>query len=174
METTLAILMVLGIYVGIPAIVGFAIAGVYLFVARRVRQAKHAEATVEAQLEQPGEAVPEEMTKEAAAGTRAYFEVRLMEGFDEAGCVEAERELEAIPEVKYVEPVGGRGHLLVTVEAPIRVVLVAHKIMAKGWVERLRYATVEEAQVLRQGKVAALGLPKVVTREPEALQAVAG
>lgn len=33
METTLAILMVLGIFVGIPAIVGFAIAGIAILVA---------------------------------------------------------------------------------------------------------------------------------------------
>ena len=35
METTLAILMVLGIFVGIPAAIGFAIAGVYVLGTRR-------------------------------------------------------------------------------------------------------------------------------------------
>jgi flagellar biosynthesis component FlhA len=44
METTLAILMVLGIFVGIPAIVGFTIAGVYVLAGRRFRKAQHATA----------------------------------------------------------------------------------------------------------------------------------
>jgi hypothetical protein len=35
MEATLAILMVLGIFVGIPAAIGFAIAGVYILGTRR-------------------------------------------------------------------------------------------------------------------------------------------
>ncbi len=44
METTLAILMVLGIFVGIPALIGFAIAGTYILGDRRVRRAEHAKA----------------------------------------------------------------------------------------------------------------------------------
>ena len=44
METTLAILMVLGIFVGIPAVIGFAIAGVYLSADRRARRAEQAKA----------------------------------------------------------------------------------------------------------------------------------
>ncbi len=52
METTLAILMVLGIFVGIPAIIGFAIAGAYTLKARRTVKAVHpAEAVPEAQLQ---------------------------------------------------------------------------------------------------------------------------
>lgn len=39
METTLAILVVLGIFVGIPAVIGFAIAGIYIFAARVARRA---------------------------------------------------------------------------------------------------------------------------------------
>ena len=48
METTLAILMVLGIFIGIPAIIGFAVAGVYMLSARRVRHANHARVLGEA------------------------------------------------------------------------------------------------------------------------------
>lgn len=51
METTLAILMVLGIFVGIPAIIGFAIAGVYVLRdqrARRTEQTKAVETVAEA------------------------------------------------------------------------------------------------------------------------------
>ena len=60
MGTTLAVLMVLGIFVGIPAVIGFSIAGVYILSDRRARKAERAkawaalaEATAEAQREQP-------------------------------------------------------------------------------------------------------------------------
>ena len=50
METTLAILMVLGIFVGIPAIIGFTIAGVYALGGRQaLRAERHAKAVGEAQ-----------------------------------------------------------------------------------------------------------------------------
>ncbi len=48
METTLAVLMVLGIFVGIPAIIGFSIAGVYILGGRRVKRAKRAQSVAEA------------------------------------------------------------------------------------------------------------------------------
>jgi hypothetical protein len=44
MELTLAILMVLGIFVGIPAIIGFTIAGGYLVVNRRAQKTRPAKA----------------------------------------------------------------------------------------------------------------------------------
>ena len=58
METTLAILMVLGIFVGIPALIGFAIAGTYILSDRRVRRAEHAKALEKA--------VAEALPKQAA------------------------------------------------------------------------------------------------------------
>ena len=42
METFLAVLMVLGIYLGIPFVIGFAIAGVIIFSSRRATRAKKA------------------------------------------------------------------------------------------------------------------------------------
>ena len=42
METTLAVLVILGIFVGIPAVVGLAIAGAYVLSDRRVRRAERA------------------------------------------------------------------------------------------------------------------------------------
>ncbi len=66
METTLAILMVLGIFVGIPALIGFTIAGVYILSNRRVRRAERAktvEAVAKALKEQPAEAVVKKVTK---------------------------------------------------------------------------------------------------------------
>ncbi|GEM_PF-1646964 len=48
METTLAILMVLGIFIGIPAIIGFTIVGMYLLSDRRARRAERAQSVMEA------------------------------------------------------------------------------------------------------------------------------
>jgi len=53
METTLGILMVLGIFVGIPAVIGFAIAGVYITSDRRVRRAERAKVLGEATAREP-------------------------------------------------------------------------------------------------------------------------
>lgn len=67
METALAILMVLGIFAGIPAVIGFAIAGVYILSDRRIRRAERAktvEAVAEALRGQPAEAVGKEASKE--------------------------------------------------------------------------------------------------------------
>lgn len=47
MELTLAILMVLGIFVGIPAAIGFAIVGVYFWSDRLARRAEHTRAPAE-------------------------------------------------------------------------------------------------------------------------------
>ena len=71
MELALAILMVLGIFVGIPALIGFGIAGVYIWSDRRVRRAEHAKALEEVAdglRRQPakarGKAVAKEVSKE--------------------------------------------------------------------------------------------------------------
>jgi flagellar biosynthesis component FlhA len=77
METTLAILVVLGIFVGIPAVIGFAIAGMYLLSDRRTRRAERAQSVAEAvaaaedmvaeaQHEQTAEAVGHQKTKKTA------------------------------------------------------------------------------------------------------------
>jgi len=71
MELAIAIMMVLVIYVAIPAVIGFAIAGAYILRERRVRRverAKAAKAAAEALEAEPaethGEAVTKEPTKE--------------------------------------------------------------------------------------------------------------
>jgi hypothetical protein len=53
METTLGILMVLGIFVGIPAVIGFAIAGVYIMSDRRARRAERAKVLGKAMDKEP-------------------------------------------------------------------------------------------------------------------------
>ena len=54
METFLAILMVLGIFVGVPVLIGLAIASMYVLSDRRVRRAERAKA-LEAEAEEPVE-----------------------------------------------------------------------------------------------------------------------
>ena len=50
MEMALTILMVLGIFVGIPAVIGFAISGVYLLNERKVRKTRHIRTKKEAEV----------------------------------------------------------------------------------------------------------------------------
>ena len=71
MELALASMMVLGIFVAIPAVIGFAIVGAYILSDRRIRRAERAKAvkaTAEALRVEPaeirGEAVVKEATKE--------------------------------------------------------------------------------------------------------------
>ena len=69
MGTTLAILMVLGIFVGVPALIGFAIAGMYILSDRRVRRAERVKALEEAAgilVEQPAEVQGEAAVEEPA------------------------------------------------------------------------------------------------------------
>lgn len=49
METTLAILMVLGIFIGIPAVIGFAIARAYILKDHQVRRAGRGKGVEEAE-----------------------------------------------------------------------------------------------------------------------------
>ena len=76
-------------------------------------------------------------------GTRAYFMVNVEKKFYQNGYQDMLRDLEAIPEVKAVERVSGACDLLVKVDAPIRMIFVANKLMAKEWVKRLYVLKVE-------------------------------
>ena len=76
-------------------------------------------------------------------GTRAYFMVNVEKKFCQNGYQDMLRDLEAIPEVKAVERVSGACDLLVKVDAPIRMIFVAKKLMAKEWVKRLYVLKVE-------------------------------
>jgi len=78
--------------------------------------------------------------------TRAYFMVNVAEKFSQNGYQDILRDLEAIPEVKAVERVSGGCDLLVEVEAPIRMIFVANKLMVKKWVKRLHVLHVEPIQ----------------------------
>ena len=76
--------------------------------------------------------------------TKAYFLIRTAAEAAHNGRAEWVRDLEAMPEVQCVESVTGQYDLLATVEAPITAVLVAHKIMANGWVKHLHILRIEE------------------------------
>jgi len=52
METALAILMVLGIYVGVPMVIGFAVAATVVWTARRSKRAERAKALAEVEAEE--------------------------------------------------------------------------------------------------------------------------
>lgn len=69
------------------------------------------------------------------------------------------RDLVTIPEVKSVEVVRGVYDLVVQVEAPIKVVLVANKITAKEWVKRL-HVLMEKPLELNRHKPTIGGLVK--------------
>lgn len=76
-------------------------------------------------------------------GTMAYFMVNVDKKSCQNGYQDMLRDLEAIPEVKAVERVSGACDLLVKVDAPIRMIFVANKLMAKEWVKRLYVLKVE-------------------------------
>ena len=83
-------------------------------------------------------------------GTRAYFMIDMEKKFsDDNYYLEAIRELETMPEVEAVKPVSGVCDLLVEVNAPIRVILVANKIQAKKWVKSLHVLKVEPTEALK-------------------------
>jgi hypothetical protein len=80
--------------------------------------------------------------------TKAYFMIRVAEEFSRDGYKKVMEDLRVLPEVKTIEPVRGSScDLLVQVEAPIRVIMTAHKIMAMKWLERLNVLTVEPVEV---------------------------
>ena len=78
--------------------------------------------------------------------TQAYFMVNVAEKFWQEGYPRIFKDLEAIPEVKAIERVNGACDLLIKVEAPIRMIFVANKLMAKEWVKRLHVLHVEPIQ----------------------------
>ncbi|MBA7598985.1 hypothetical protein ES703_06012 [subsurface metagenome] len=80
-------------------------------------------------------------------GTKAYFMINMDKALSDSGYyADAIRELESIPEVESVEPVSGTYDLVAKVDAPIRVMLVANKVLEKVWVRRLHVLKIEPAE----------------------------
>lgn len=75
--------------------------------------------------------------------TTAYFRVSVAQQFFQNHYLNVLRDLKAIPEVESIERVSGKSELLVKVNAPVRAVFVANKILVKEWVKSLQIAEVE-------------------------------
>ncbi|MBE9502403.1 MAG: Lrp/AsnC ligand binding domain-containing protein [Chloroflexi bacterium] len=98
-------------------------------------------------------------------GTKAYFMINMDKTLSEDGYyVDAIRELEAIPEIESVEAVSGTYDLVAKVDAPIRVVLVASKVLEKKWVRRLHVLQAEPVE----REAAVPHVPKAEPAEREA------
>jgi len=77
-------------------------------------------------------------------GTKAYLMVNLEKRFcDDGYYLNAVKDLATIPEVESVEPVSGICDLMVKVDAPIRVVFIANKVLAREWVKSLKILRIE-------------------------------
>lgn len=81
-------------------------------------------------------------------GTKAYFLINVDKQVAQRDDYykKAVDELEAIPEVEFVEPVSGLYDLMVKVDVPIRAIFVADKILEKEWVRRLHVLRVEPVE----------------------------
>ena len=79
--------------------------------------------------------------------TKACFMVKVSGECYTNGCQDILRELAAMPEVKSVERVEGIGSLLVKVETPISMRVVADKILAKKGVKGLRILNIEPTKL---------------------------
>lgn len=95
-------------------------------------------------------------------GTKAYLMVNLEKRFSDDGYyLNVVRELAAMPEVESVETVSGICDLLLKVDAPIRVVFTANKILAKEWVKGLRILRIEPIQFSETTKPTKPKLPEL-------------
>jgi hypothetical protein len=115
--------------------------------------------------------------------TTAYLLIRASEAVRHNGYLKALEDLWALPEVEYVEPVSGLYDCVARVEAPIRLIFLVHKIMAKSWIERVHVLRVDQpvataleseeartARLLRQREIIKAylaGLPRPTGRELE-------
>jgi transcriptional regulator of NAD metabolism len=70
-------------------------------------------------------------------GTRAYFMVNVADDVNEQEFVKILRELEDMTEVDFVDPVVGNWDMVIMIEAPATVEVVARKIEEQPWVKEL-------------------------------------
>jgi len=76
--------------------------------------------------------------------TTAYLLIRASEAVRHNGYLKALEDLGSLPEVEYVEPVSGLYDCVARVEAPIRLIFLVHKVMAKSWVERVHVLRIDQ------------------------------
>jgi hypothetical protein len=86
------------------------------------------------------------VTKEVRRmATKAYFLIRTNAEAAPRGYPECMRELEAMPEVEFVEPVRGPYDLLAALEAPATALsLLVDRVMANTWVECVHVLRADE------------------------------
>ena len=77
---------------------------------------------------------------------KAYFMVDVAEKFCQNGYQDILKDLGTIPEVESIERVKGACDLMVKVDAPIRMIFVANKLLVKEWVKKLHVLHVEPIQ----------------------------
>jgi len=115
--------------------------------------------------------------------TTAYLLIRASEAVRHNGYLKALEDLRTLPEVEYVEPVSGLYDCVARVEAPIRLIFLVHKVMAKSWIERVHVLRVDQsaaraleteevrtARLMRQREIIKAyraGLPRPAVPEPE-------
>ncbi len=115
--------------------------------------------------------------------TSAYLLIRASEAVRNNGYLKAIEDLWTLPEVECVEPVSGLYDCVARVEAPVKLIFVVHKIMAKGWVERVHVLRVDQpvqealeteeartARLMRQREIIKAyhaGLPRPPGPEPK-------
>jgi hypothetical protein len=122
--------------------------------------------------------------------TNAYLLIKAAEAVRNNGYLKALEDLWALPEVEYVEPVSGMYDCVARVEAPIRLVFLVHKIMAKSWIERVHVLSIDQpvqkaleseetrtARLMRQREIIKAyraGLPRPPVPEPKLHAAPSG
>jgi hypothetical protein len=115
--------------------------------------------------------------------TSGYLLIRASEAVRHNGYLKALEDLQALPEVQYIEPVSGLYDCVARVEVPIRLIFLVHKVMARSWVERVHVLRVDQpvakeleteqaraARLLRQREIIRAqraGLPRPPGPEPE-------
>ena len=115
--------------------------------------------------------------------TTAYLLIRASEAVRHNGYLKAIEDLRTLPEVESVETVSGLYDCVARVEAPMRLVFVLHKVMAKSWVERVHVLRVDQpiataleteeartARLMRQREIIkahSAGLPRPAVAAPE-------
>jgi len=104
--------------------------------------------------------------EESVLATKAYLMIRIKKELAQYGQKEdLLAELEAIPEVKYIEQVDGACDLLVQIEAPIRAIFPALKVKALDLVEHVSMLKVEPFSVMEYLKPTIPGIVKLPRRK---------
>ncbi|MEW6066479.1 hypothetical protein P378_02125 [Desulforamulus profundi] len=70
--------------------------------------------------------------------TRAYLLVNVFDDVNQQEFLKILRQLEEMPEVDFVDPVVGDWDIVIMIEAPITVEIVAKKLKEQTWIKELK------------------------------------